>query len=159
MVGSCSTVCDGDPELLAWVERFLAGVADDDFPVSLPSAIVAGAFADDSGATPDAEARFGAYRIVGALGRGGMGSVFLADRADGQFEQRVAIKVMHRGIGGRDGRERFLRERQILARLDHPNVAHLVDGGICYLSLDFAMGRLVNARIASSPRAAPMRRF
>ncbi|MEP7347436.1 MAG: serine/threonine-protein kinase, partial [Gemmatimonadaceae bacterium] len=122
--------CDGDPELLAWVERFLAGVADDDFPVSLPSAIVAGAFADDSGATPDAEARFGAYRIVGALGRGGMGSVFLADRADGQFEQRVAIKVMHRGIGGRDGRERFLRERQILARLDHPNVAHLVDGGI-----------------------------
>ncbi|MBC7896567.1 MAG: serine/threonine protein kinase, partial [Cytophagaceae bacterium] len=122
--------CGDDLPLLAWMERFLEGAAGDAFPVSLSPSLVAGALAHDAGAAPGADSRVGVYRIVRELGRGGMGTVFLAERADGQFEQRVAVKVVHRGFGARDTRERFLRERQILARLDHPNVAHLVDGGL-----------------------------
>ena len=122
--------CAHDPALMAWVERFLEGAAATAFPVTLHPELIAGAFSLDDGAAPDTDARVGAYRIVRELGRGGMGAVYLADRADGQYEQQVALKMVHRGLGARDTRERFLRERQMLARLDHPNIAHLVDGGI-----------------------------
>jgi eukaryotic-like serine/threonine-protein kinase len=73
---------------------------------------------------------FGRYRLTREIGHGGMGRVFLAERADGEFDQTVAIKVVRRGIDTAEGRARFLRERQILARLDHPNIARLLDGGI-----------------------------
>jgi serine/threonine protein kinase len=71
--------------------------------------------------------RIGPYRVLRTLGVGGMGEVYLAERADAQFEQQVAIKVVYgdsRGI-----QSRFKIERQILAQLDHPNIAHLLDGG------------------------------
>jgi serine/threonine-protein kinase len=110
------------------MERFLAGVSDEPLPVSLPPALIAQALSHEASPIPDA--RVGPYRVIRELGRGGMGTVFLAERADGQFEQQVAIKVVQGGRAGRDAHERFMRERQILARLDHPNVAHLVDGGI-----------------------------
>ena len=71
----------------------------------------------------------GAYRIVRELGRGGMGTVFLAVRADAQFEQRVAIKLIKRGMDSDAVLQRFRHERQILAGLDHPNIARLLDGG------------------------------
>ncbi|MDX1395760.1 MAG: serine/threonine-protein kinase, partial [Gemmatimonadota bacterium] len=71
----------------------------------------------------------GPYRIVRRLGRGGMGIVFLAERDDDQFEQRVALKLL-RGDPAGDLRERFLREREILAGLSHPNIARLYDGGV-----------------------------
>ena len=71
----------------------------------------------------------GAYRLIKPIGRGGMGQVFLADRDDDEFEQRVAIKLTH-WIGSDDElTERFRQERQILANLDHPNIARLLDGG------------------------------
>jgi TolB-like protein/Flp pilus assembly protein TadD len=72
----------------------------------------------------------GAYRLLEPLGSGGMGTVYLAERADGQFEQRVAVKVVKRAAGGSDLDKRFLRERQILARLQHANIARLYDGGL-----------------------------
>ncbi|MEM9057100.1 MAG: serine/threonine-protein kinase, partial [Pseudomonadota bacterium] len=72
----------------------------------------------------------GAYRIERELGRGGMGIVFVASRADGQFDQRVALKLIKRGMDSDDVQRRFLTERQILAQLDHPNIARLLDGGI-----------------------------
>jgi len=72
--------------------------------------------------------RFGAYRITQLLGIGGMGVVYLAERADGKFTQQVALKVVQTGIGAA-AHERFERERQILARLVHPNIAALYDGG------------------------------
>lgn len=72
--------------------------------------------------------RLGAYRILGEIGRGGMGTVYLAERADESFRLRVAIKVMRPGCGA-DVAARFRRERQILADLNHPNIARLLDGG------------------------------
>ncbi len=72
--------------------------------------------------------RIGPYRIVRSLGRGGMGEVFLAERAE-QFQQQVAIKVVRRGLLSRQIQGRLKLERQILATLDHPNIARLFDGG------------------------------
>ncbi len=74
--------------------------------------------------------RVGAYLLEGVLGEGGMGTVFLAQRADGSFEQQVALKVLHRGPADEGARRRFLQERQILARLRHPHIARLLDGGL-----------------------------
>src|ERR1700676_2979534 len=71
--------------------------------------------------------RIGPYRVLRTLGVGGMGEVFLAERADAEFEQQVAIKVVYGGSQGVQSRLKI--ERQILAQLDHPNIAHLMDGG------------------------------
>ena len=72
----------------------------------------------------------GKYRLVRLLGRGGMGIVFLAERDDHQFEKQVALKLLPLGGGSPDATLRFLRERQILAQLEHPGIAHLIDGGV-----------------------------
>ena len=75
--------------------------------------------------------RFGSYRIVREIGRGGMGRVFLGERVDGAFEQRVALKLLPPWSAADQRRvQRFLEERQILAALDHPGIARLVDGGV-----------------------------
>jgi eukaryotic-like serine/threonine-protein kinase len=73
--------------------------------------------------------RIGAYAIVRELGRGGMGAVYLANRADGEFEKQVAIKVLKRGTDTDEVLRRFRAEREILARLEHPFIARLFDGG------------------------------
>ena len=74
-------------------------------------------------------ARLGPYRLLRVIGKGGMGTVYLAERDDDQFEQRVAVKVLRHEVGETAAR-RFVAERQILATLDHPNIATLHDGGI-----------------------------
>lgn len=71
----------------------------------------------------------GAWRVLGELGRGGMGAVYLATRIDGGFEQRGALKRIRAGVDTDDFMRRFSQERQILARFDHPNIARLLDGG------------------------------
>ncbi|HYJ47567.1 MAG TPA: serine/threonine-protein kinase, partial [Pyrinomonadaceae bacterium] len=71
----------------------------------------------------------GAYRVVREIGRGGMGAVYLAERADSEFRRRVAIKLIKRGMDTDFILRRFRKERQILASLDHPNIARLLDGG------------------------------
>src|SRR5262245_40256803 len=73
--------------------------------------------------------RIGAYRVIRLIGRGGMGAVYLAERDDAQFNQQVAVKIIKRGMDTDFIRQRFLRERQILASLDHPHIARLLDGG------------------------------
>jgi len=73
--------------------------------------------------------RVGAWRIVRELGRGGMGLVYLAERGDGEFEQRVALKLLPDAATSPDSEALFRRERQFLAGLSHPNIARLVDGG------------------------------
>jgi eukaryotic-like serine/threonine-protein kinase len=73
--------------------------------------------------------RMGAYKVLREIGRGGMGTVYLAERADGQFEKQVAIKVLKRGTDTDEVLRRFSAERHILARLDHPNIARLLDAG------------------------------
>ncbi len=87
----------------------------------------------------------GAYRIVRLLGSGGMGMVYLAERADGQYDQQVAIKVGRHRLVSPQTEERLKSERQILADLDHPNIARLLDGGtmaddVPYIVMEFVDG-------------------
>ncbi|HET7498045.1 MAG TPA: serine/threonine-protein kinase [Candidatus Eisenbacteria bacterium] len=71
----------------------------------------------------------GSWRVVRPLATGGMGVVYLVEREDGQFHQRGALKLIRHGLATQEMVQRFLRERQILATLDHPNMARLLDGG------------------------------
>ena len=87
----------------------------------------------------------GAYRIECELARGGMGVVYVARRDDGQFDQRVALKLIKRGMDSDEVQRRFLNERQILAQLSHPNIARLLDGGITedgqpFFAMEFVEG-------------------
>ena len=89
--------------------------------------------------------RIGAYAVISELGRGGMGAVYLAERADGQFEKRVAIKVLKRGTDTDEVLRRFRIERQILAELEHPNITRLLDAGttrdgLPYFVMEFVEG-------------------
>jgi serine/threonine protein kinase len=108
--------------------------------------------------------RCGPYRLVSLLGRGGMGSVHLADRTDGEVEQRVAIKLLRFGGSEPAFRDRFLRERQILATLAHPGIARLLDAGHTpdgqpYLVMEFIDGQPIDAYAASLPVAGKLRLF
>lgn len=90
----------------------------------------------------------GPYELERLLGEGGMGQVWLARRADGLYERRVALKLLRPGLADPDLRLRFTRERQILARLEHPHIARLLDAGISgdqqpYLALDYIDGEPV----------------
>lgn len=92
--------------------------------------------------------KIGNYELVRELGRGGMGTVWLARRADQQFEKLVAIKLLKRGTDTDEVLRRFQTERQILARLEHPNIARLLDGGITddnlpYFVMEYVEGRPV----------------
>ena len=121
--------CGDDAALRAAVERMLAAEASADagFLDGPDPALMADAAADIS--APPVEA-VGPWRLVEEIGRGGMGAVYLAERADGQFEQRGAVKLLKRGRDSDSLLARFLRERQILAGLEHPNIARLLDGGV-----------------------------
>jgi non-specific serine/threonine protein kinase/serine/threonine-protein kinase len=90
-------------------------------------------------------AAFGHYRVIGELGEGGMGIVYLAERNDGQFQRRVAIKRIGRAAPDSELLRRFRDERQILAQLDHPNIARLLDAGlddegVPYLVMEYVKG-------------------
>ncbi|MEP7043050.1 MAG: serine/threonine-protein kinase [Dokdonella sp.] len=137
--------CAHDAGLLAEIERLLRADAMAQRFMEQPPALIAGAAA--SAAAPCASdvvpPAFGAYRIVRSLGQGGMGEVWLAERNDGEFEQRVAIKQVAYPTPGL--LLRFRQERQILARLEHPNIARLIDGGLAadatpYLVMEFVEG-------------------
>jgi TolB-like protein/Flp pilus assembly protein TadD len=107
--------------------------------------------------------RVGAYVIARELGRGGMGTVFLAERADGQFEKQVAIKILNRGADTAEILRRFRAERQILAKLDHPNIARLLDAGttddgLPYFIMDYIVGAPVT-RFAVAQRLSTGQRL
>jgi serine/threonine-protein kinase len=89
--------------------------------------------------------RLGAYTLVAPLGRGGMGTVWLAERSDGRFTRKAAVKLLNTALIGRAGEERFKHEGTLLARLTHPNIAHLIDAGVTttgqpYLVLELIEG-------------------
>lgn len=93
--------------------------------------------------------RFGAYRLLRPLGQGGMGVVYLGERADGEFEHSVAVKVMRSSWLPPRMLERFRSERQILAQLEHPNIARLLDGGTTaqgqpYLVMEYIDGEPID---------------
>lgn len=137
--------CAGNPELLAAVEELLAADrASGDF-LQTPAAEKAAALIKG---TEDSELQsitFGAYKTTRLLGYGGMGVVYLANRIDGEFEQEVAIKCMRGMVSNPEIKRRFLAERQILASLQHPGIAHLLDGGVSedghpYFAMEYVRG-------------------
>jgi serine/threonine-protein kinase len=127
----------GRPELRAMVSRL--EVADRDTRLKTGAL----SLAVEIEAMPE---RIGAYRIVECVGRGGMGSVYKAERDAGDFTHTVAIKVIKPGLFGQTLVERFARERQTLAALTHPNIARLYDGGqtelgVPYIVMEFVEGQ------------------
>jgi serine/threonine-protein kinase len=87
----------------------------------------------------------GAYRLISLIGHGGMGSVWLAERCDGRFEGRAAVKLLNLALLGRAGEERFRREGTVLAKLAHSHIARLIDAGVStggqpYLVLEHVNG-------------------
>lgn len=109
-----------------------------------------------------AERQIGAYVVRSELGRGGMGSVWLAQRSDGQYERRVAIKFLTSSSHARHGHARFQREGSLLARLDHPNIARLMDAGITeagepYLVLEYVEGERLDLYCDSANLDVPAR--
>src|SRR5665213_1846319 len=124
--------CNGDDMLRLEVQSLLdADAAGDVLERHAPKLrnAVAVEWARDVDAAPVGSI-IGSWRMLRELGRGGMGVVMLAERVDGQFEQRAALKLIKRGMDSEAVLARFLQERQILARLSHPNIAHLLDGGL-----------------------------
>jgi len=104
---------------------------------------VAGTWADVQDVPPGR--LIGRYRVVRMLGRGGMGAVYLAERADEQFQQQVAVKLIGGLVPASALARRFRAERQILANLNHPNIARLLDGGagedgVPYLAMEYIDG-------------------
>ena len=127
-----------DPDLAQELESLMA--LEDERPDFMSQPVVdASLFA----AQPDQE--IGPYRLVEPIGEGGMGQVWLAMRADGLYERRVALKLLRPGLGDAGLHARFTRERQILARLGHAHIARLLDAGTSqdgqpYLALDYVRG-------------------
>src|SRR5262252_7333702 len=89
-------------------------------------------------------ARVGPYRLIRELGRGGMGTVFLAERDDAVYQAQVAVKLVRPGMDTEFILARFRRERQTLARLHHPNIAQLLDGGTTEEGLPYIVMEYVN---------------
>ena len=141
-----------DPHIIQAVLNLLrAHLSDDDtLPSPIPDYVVASLLADrDAGALePATGERVDKYRVVRPIGRGGMGTVYLAERDDGHYAQQIALKLVGRDSPGLDLPQRLRAERQILARLNHPNIARLLDGGPSdwgpYLAMEYVDGEPID---------------
>ena len=123
-------LCAGDADLLAQVRALLAADAEATDPFGNAPRWGEAMAADAADGDRQVGRSIGAWHIVGVIGRGGMGAVYAAERSDGAYAQRAALKLIRASADSQIARERFLRERQILAGLQHPNIATLLDGGI-----------------------------
>jgi serine/threonine-protein kinase len=140
--------CGSDAELRGEVESLLAFHEDESLTRD-------SGFADairvleTRNASLSQGSKIGAYRILREIGRGGMGNVYLAARADDAFQKLVAVKIIRRGMDLEEVVQRFRAERQILAMLDHPNIARLLDGGatddgLPYFVMEFIEGEPID---------------
>ncbi len=127
-----------EPDILKAVQGMLRADAS---AALLPTLPPEPASLEDDVAMP---ARIGNYRIIEEIGRGGMGLVYRAARDDGLFDQQVAIKVIRRNIFSATTQEQFANERRILARLHHPHIAHLLDGGVSEDGASYIIMELIN---------------
>src|SRR5258708_4852642 len=121
----------GNDELLKRVNNLLAAHDGAGHFLDVPAVVDAGVMPSQQ-LEPDLERigqRIGPYEILREIGHGGMGTVFLAVRADDQYRKEVAIKLVNRGMDTDMILRRFVMERQILANLEHPNIARLLEGG------------------------------
>jgi hypothetical protein len=124
--------CNGDTRLRSDVERMVRAYQES-------------SAANEEARRKAAGRRFGAWQTARLLARGGMGEVWLARRADGEHEQQAALKILSPYLASPDAVDRFRRERQLLARLEHPNIARLLDGGMSaqgepYLVMEYVEG-------------------
>ncbi|MEL7447868.1 MAG: serine/threonine-protein kinase [Pseudomonadota bacterium] len=136
--------CGEDAELLSELQAMLAG---EKASANALTGVIAGVAQDAADASLNTRAgqRLGAYRILEKIAQGGMGAVYSAERADDAFQQKVAVKILASGLPGDEAARRFLAERQILASLNHPNIARLLDGGttpddLPYLVMEYIEG-------------------
>ena len=141
--------CAEDMGLRAEVEELIAAHERAGGFIETPAFAGAGAWLEEDIRAPVAGSRLGSYRVEREIGRGGMGAVYLAQRADGQYEQQVAIKLIKRGMDTDLVLQRFRAERQILASLDHPNIARLMDGGMTddgrpYFVMEYIEGKPID---------------
>lgn len=142
-----SAIQDADPAVTRWLREVLALQASGRLQSFLQSCDLLAA-AELAMSTPDSAMvgrTFGPYRVLSLLGHGGMGSVWLAERVDGLFSRRLALKLVHPALMGPATLERLGREREILAGLTHPNIARLLDAGVAddgqpYLALEYVKG-------------------
>ncbi len=142
------------PELRSEVESLLACEAQSDSFLDAPALAFSADFFDGIAPEDRAGQTVGNYRIIREIGRGGMGAVFLAERADGEFKQEVALKVVRRSFADSDLGRRFRRERQILASLNHPNIARLLDGGVSadgepFFVMEYVAGIRIDTYVAA----------
>src|SRR5215813_4549960 len=147
--------CGGDARMRAEVESLLAH-ASAGGPLDRPPLAAA------ASATSTVQ-HFGPYRVTGVLGRGGMGAVYLAERIDGQFQRKVAIKRVA-GVDSQAAFRRFESEREILGALSHPYIAHLEDAGLAedgypYLVMEHVEGQPLTAFCHLLPLPARLRLF
>jgi len=150
--------CEGDTVLRREVESLLRQSDKAVGFLAEPPAAVAAAAVHESGARAPAPPhlegrRIGAYRLIREIGRGGMARVFLAERVEGGFVHRVALKLLRPGLDTDVDFARFRAERQILASLNHPNIAHLLDGGatdegLPYFVLEHVDGKPIDVHLA-----------
>ncbi|MGP1665632.1 MAG: protein kinase domain-containing protein, partial [Rhodanobacter sp.] len=137
----------GSDDELAREVRWMINAIENSQTASMPES---GDTVDLSGLAAQATAPRN-YRLVHRLGEGGMGTVYLAERSDGGFVQQVALKFLHASAEGSPILlERFTRERQLLARLDHPGIAHLLDGGVLadgkpFLAMEYVEGERIDS--------------
>jgi serine/threonine-protein kinase len=137
--------CAGEVELRHEVEVLLAAYQKADGFMGTPAVEDAIQVVKDEQARMAAGSVIGHYRFIREIGHGGMGTVFLAERADEEYKKQVAIKLIRGGLSDEHLLQRFRDERQILANLDHANIARLIDGGATedgapYLVLDYVEG-------------------
>jgi tetratricopeptide (TPR) repeat protein/tRNA A-37 threonylcarbamoyl transferase component Bud32 len=147
--------CAGNPSLFQEVESLVAAMERASDRFETPSVVIhrgehALRDAMDSSAGPAAAGRVGPWHILKPLGRGGMGTVYLAERHETGFSQRAAIKIARGGHADAALQQRFLDERRILARLEHPDIARLIDGGttedgVPYVVMEYVDGVPIDA--------------
>ncbi len=137
--------CATDQELRSEVESLLQSHEEaGSVFLNTPAADLKTALSDASPRSNWMGRRIGVYQIEAEIGHGGMGEVYRAVRADGQFKKNVAIKIVRGGYDTAAMLERFLHERQILASLDHPNIARLYDGGTTEDGIPYLVMELID---------------
>ncbi len=152
-----------DPWLRGEVEALLQH-AGDTAPVGDAIAAAAEEVTAAQSPEPEGPQRIGPYRVVGRIGRGGQGVVYEAQRDDGAYRKRVAIKIIPWELDSDATRQNFRRERDLLAQLEHPCIARLLEGGDTpngapYLVMEFVEGRPITKAAASWSREAKLRLF
>lgn len=144
-------VCGDDAPLREAVERLIRSHRAAGSFLETPAVELSGRAIPAGERTPDLAGRIvGAYRLLSLIGGGGMGSVYLAERADRAFEKRVAVKLVDPSMRSAEILRRFDNERQVLAGLEHPNIARLLDGGVTedgvpYIVMEHVDGLAIDA--------------